>query len=55
MDSNPDTGLQRIDHAMLTSLVRQALRSDTVDIGDYDCEEIHARGGGAEGVYRLLA
>jgi len=47
----PDTQLQSIDTAMLTPLVRQALGSGTVEVVDWDTEQIYA-GGTRARIYR---
>ena len=44
MDNNSDSPLHSIDSATLTPLVRQALGSETVQVGDWHTEQIHASG-----------
>jgi len=52
MSNESGTQLQFIDRAMLTSLVRQALGSDTAEVVNWHSEQIHASGTRAR-IYRL--
>jgi hypothetical protein len=57
MTNSSDTQLQSIDNAILTPLVRQALRTDTAQVTSWDIHQVHggahwgAAGGSA--AYRL--
>ena len=53
MSNQPDTQLQSIDHTTLTPMVQQVLGSDTVEVTEFQREEIHGGYGGGEGVYRF--
>jgi len=51
MSSTPDVRLRSIDTATLTSLVRPALGSETIEVTDWDCEQVS--GGMVSDVYRF--
>ena len=53
MSQGTDTQLESIDNATLTPLVRQALGSETIDVTDWDCQQIHGGGQAISAVYRL--
>jgi hypothetical protein len=48
------TGLEALDRATLTGPIRRALRSETVEIGDWHCHSIHgSRAPSSGGLYRV--
>jgi hypothetical protein len=53
MDTNADPQLQCIDHATLTPLVRQALGSETVEVIDWQRQQIHGGAQAFSSLYRF--
>jgi hypothetical protein len=56
MDDKPETltaQLAAIDQATLTPLVRSALNSETVEVMDWDYEQLHGGAGAGNAIYRF--
>ena len=57
MSNDSDTKLQSIDEATLTPLVRQALGSETAEVTDWDCQQVHGGfafgSAGGSAIYRI--
>jgi len=45
--------LAAIDQSMLTPLVRQALRRDSIEIDSWECDQLHGGAGEGNAVYRI--
>jgi hypothetical protein len=51
--SDTDAAIQSIDNSILTPIVRRALDSDTVEVGEWDCQRLYGGASQAEGVFRF--
>jgi hypothetical protein len=53
MSNGSDTQLESMDSATLTPLVQQALGSETIEVADWQCQQIYGGAGGVSGSRRV--